>query len=180
MKLVSDPYKKLLEDLHLSSRKGFGGKVKPLKQLAEYLEQWKPKTFLDYGCGKGAMLESIAASYPNMKCTGYDPGWGRYRRMPEGKFECVMCVDVLEHVEPKFLDNVLKHINQLSTKYIWICVDTIPAKKKLVDGRNAHLIIKHNWWIIEKLQALDGEFIFEHFSEIKGKYYVAIDKTSTR
>lgn len=180
MKLVSEPYKKLLEDLHLSSRKGFGGKVKPLKQLAEYLEQWKPKTFLDYGCGKGAMLESIAASYPNMKCTGYDPGWGKYRRMPEGKFECVMCVDVLEHVEPKFLDNVLKHINQLSTKYIWICVDTIPAKKKLADGRNAHLIIKHNWWWKEKLQALDGEFIFEHFTEIKGKYYVAIDKTSTR
>ena len=179
MQLYSDSYRKQLVDLHLTSRKGFGGKVKKLGKLSELLDKQKPKTFLDYGCGKGAMLKSIATAYPKMKCTGYDPGWDTYKRMPVGKFDVVMCIDVLEHVEPDYIDNVLKHINTLASKYIWICVDTIPAKKVLSDGRNAHLIVKHNWWWKDKLKIIDGKITYEHFTEIKGKYYVSIEKITT-
>ncbi len=32
---------------------------------------------------------------------------------------------------------------QLGTKYIWLCIDTLPARKKLADGRNAHLILEN-------------------------------------
>ena len=47
---------------------------------------------------------------------------------------------------------MLQHINKLSTKYIWLRIDTKPARKIMKDGRNAHLIIENEDWWRERLQ----------------------------
>ena len=83
-----------------------------------------------------------------------------------------MCSDVLEHIEPELLENVLDDLCGLSQKAVYLCVATRPAKKILSDGRNAHLIVEDESWWLPKLmerwkmlsfQDAGGEFVFVGF-----------------
>lgn len=59
----------------------------------------------------------------------------------------VACCDVLEHVEPDLLTNVLIDIREYADKAVYLVISTRLAAKVLADGRNAHLIVKPlDWW----------------------------------
>lgn len=175
MELYSKEYIHQLKELH--SRKdrprGFGGKVKSLGQFDTFYKKWMPASGLDYGCGKGAILNYLREVYDSTLWSGYDPAVKSFDLILQKSFDCVFCNDVLEHIEPKFLDNVLDHIFELSKKYIWLRIDTLPARKTLLDGRNAHLIIEPQSWWIEKLNSKKGDIVY-HFLDKKGKLDVAI------
>jgi len=66
---------------------------------------------------------------------------------PPSAADIVVCSDVLEHVEPECLLDVMDDLRRV-TKWVGIfTVATSPAKKILPDGRNAHLIQKpFDWW----------------------------------
>jgi hypothetical protein len=60
----------------------------------------------------------------------------------------VACIDVLEHIEPELLDNVLDHLQSLTELVVMLTIDSGPAGKTLADGRNAHLIQEPmSWWL---------------------------------
>lgn len=60
----------------------------------------------------------------------------------------VACIDVLEHIEPDCLDNVLDHLCALTEGILFCSIDTGPAVKVLSDGRNAHLTQQPiEWWL---------------------------------
>ena len=144
-KLVSDHYAKQLSQLH-NIRKSFGGSSS-YKHINEWLANNKCHSVLDYGCGKGNVFKNIQKKFPLIDCRGYDPGVPEYAVMPEIPAELVICADVLEHIEPELIDNVLKHIESLTLKTAYLIIDTRPAHKNLPDGRNAHLIIEdQDWW----------------------------------
>jgi hypothetical protein len=63
----------------------------------------------------------------------------------------VVCTDVLEHIEPELIDNVLDHLKDLTRKVAFLAIATRPARKNLADGRNAHLIIQPSSWWLAKL-----------------------------
>tara|TARA_B100000123_G_C25661294_1_gene397775 strand:+ start:230 stop:763 length:534 start_codon:yes stop_codon:yes gene_type:complete len=152
MELYSQNYLRELESVHNAHTIGFGNKVKKIKEFEACMEKWKPRTLLDYGCGKGAMLQQLRQKYPFLHAIGYDPAVKIYSQKPKQKFDVVFCNDVLEHVEPLCLDNVLQFIEHHSKKYVWLRIDTQPANKILTDGRNAHLIIENEDWWRERLQ----------------------------
>ena len=81
----------------------------------------------------------------------YDPASKIFNKKPHKKFDMIICIDVLEHVEPDLLDNVLIELNDLALKYIYLIIDRVPAKKKLSDGRNAHLIQEGSLFWKEKI-----------------------------
>jgi len=61
--------------------------------------------------------------------------------------EFVTCIDVLEHIEPELLNNVLDDLKRVVDKYGLFTIHTGPAMKILPDGRNAHLIQQPlEWW----------------------------------
>ena len=176
--LFTDSYVKQLQGVHNYEHRpsGFGANTKKLGQFNSYFEQWQPKSLLDYGCGKGWILKSLAELYPTCNIVGYDPAVLEYATVPTEKFDCVFCIDVLEHIEPSCIKDVLEHISQLSKKYIWLRIDTLPARKRLPDGRNAHLIIEQPPYWIEKIKKhIDGEVVYKMFGK-KAKLDVAIEK----
>ena len=65
--------------------------------------------------------------------------------------DLVVCIDVMEHIEPESLEDVLKDINALMNKVGYFTIHTQPAMKHLADGRNAHLIQQPYTWWSEKL-----------------------------
>lgn len=80
----------------------------------------------------------------------YDPGIEELDLKPEPR-DMVVCTDVLEHIEPDCVDNVLDDLKRVTKKIAFIDVCTVEAIQKLPDGRNAHLIIEPMEWWLPKL-----------------------------
>ena len=186
MKTISEEYVLQLAQLH--NEKASFGDAKGLKQTEKWIRKYSPKSIIDYGCGKGGVTLALQEAYPDMTVQGYDPGNSNFNTRPEGTFDMLVSSDVLEHIEPVFLENVLKHMNELFTKVAFLIIATSPAKKFLPDGRNAHLIVENpGWWkpLIEK--HINGKIVHHEFAEKKrtdkkgvvhpnNKYVVVIEK----
>lgn len=105
---------------------------------------------LDYGCGHNLSLKNNLNPTRSFRYQAYDPGVPEYSGDPI-QAEMVTCIDVLEHIEPDCLEDVLDHLEALTEKVLFATVHTGPAGKKLPDGRNAHLIQKPSEWWLPKL-----------------------------
>lgn len=98
---------------------------------------------LDYGAGKGTLANEL----PDFKLTEYDPGVPGKDKAPE-PVDLVVCIDVMEHIEPDCLDDVIKHLVSLARRRLFVDVATKFDKgRTLSDGRNAHMQAKDgDWW----------------------------------
>jgi uncharacterized Rossmann fold enzyme len=109
-----------------------------IKKLYEVTES---KSILDYGCGKGMLAKNL--EFPIFE---YDPAISG-KDSPPRPADLVICVDVLEHIEPDFLNAVLNDISRCTKKIAFLVISTRAAVKTLPDGRNTHLIQeKKDWW----------------------------------
>lgn len=96
---------------------------------------------LDYGCGKGRLAEGL-----DFPIQSYDPALPEFAMRPSPA-ELVVCTDVMEHVEPECLDEVLEDVRELTIMAAYFVIATRPAVKVLGDGRNTHLIVESMvWW----------------------------------
>lgn len=146
-RLISDAYQKLNYELHKSGTiygEGGHGFVDRATQL---VSDYKARSLLDYGCGKGTLKTSLAKICPNLDIREYDPAIPGKTRQP-APADVVFSTDVMEHIEPDYIDTVLAHIADLTQKVAWLYISVVPAVKTLPDGRNAHLIVKPaEWWV---------------------------------
>ena len=148
--LASKEYRKMNFDLH-GSNSDYGGHGKLwLKPVSNILDHAKPTTVLDYGCGKNTLVKHLEEQYPDIVFYSFDPCIPKYQNPPP-KCDMVLCLDVMEHVEPNLLENVLAHISYLSKKHVFMVISTKEAKKTLPDGRNAHLIVEKPLWWLKRL-----------------------------
>lgn len=109
----------------------------------DVIQSFNIKSLLDYGAGKCRLKTSIKSE---VNYTPYEPSNPLWSQTPE-PCEFVTCIDVLEHIEPELLDNVLDDLKRLVDKYGLFTIHTGPAVKILPDGRNAHLIQQPlEWW----------------------------------
>lgn len=107
---------------------------------------------LDYGCGKGGLGKHLESVLNIVDVTSYDPFVEEFSKEPEGKFDIVTCIDVMEHVEEQCVDNTLKILEE-RCKYMCVFVIAMSdAMKVLSDGRNAHITQRSSLWWISKLQ----------------------------
>lgn len=144
--LISPEYQEQQEQLHAVGNYGVTGQ-KYAPMVSEIIDTLQIDHLLDYGCGSNlSLLKSLELK---RKChfQAYDPGFARYAEPPVAA-EMVACCDVLEHIEPEFLDNVLDHLADLTQMVIFLSVHMGPAGKTLSDGRNAHLTqMPMEWWL---------------------------------
>jgi len=177
-KYASEQYIQQLRVLHGDIRRsrGFGGKFKKVKPFEKFLEKHNPSTVLDYGCGKGTMLYTYREMYPHIEFDGYDIAIDEFTKISKDSYDVVFSNDVLEHIEPEYLANVITHISQLSSRFIWLRIDTKPAKKILKDGRNAHLILETQpWWESKLMHLIDARIIYSDLTT-KGKLDIVLEK----
>jgi len=160
MKLISPTYKQLNVDLH-RTEPGFGNSAHEQAQIiADLLKAMKVTTVLDYGCGKGTLKPALERLMPNLIIAEYDPAIPGKDTLPQPA-ECVLCCDVMEHIEPEHLDDVIAHLRGLTQRALFASVATHAAVKTLADGRNAHLIVQNKEWWLERFKP--------HFRSVRAK-----------
>ncbi|MEO5350591.1 MAG: class I SAM-dependent methyltransferase [Magnetococcus sp. YQC-3] len=134
----SAEYMVLQAELHATGHYGVMGRQYG-NIVLKLLDVCNATTLLDYGCGSKRSLLMGLTLPDHVQYEGYDPAVPAYSTRPQPA-DLVVCIDVLEHIEPQFLDNVLDDLADLCNPYGFFTVHTGPAVKFLRDGRNAHLI----------------------------------------
>tara|TARA_Y200000002_G_scaffold164449_1_gene135699 strand:+ start:419 stop:970 length:552 start_codon:yes stop_codon:yes gene_type:complete len=158
----SQEYLKELQLLH--SKKTFGVAKNIPQGVQDLISKKELTSVLDFGCGKGmpfTQLKDVIDVY------NYDPVTSPIN-LPE-KTDLVYSSDVLEHIEVDQLETVIDKLYSIANKYQYHLIACHPAKKRLSDGRNAHLIIeKPEWWkaVLErKNKELGWKIISEDITE---------------
>lgn len=151
---ISPAYQR--EQVLLHARpKGYGGKGdKWAPAVADLVKQFDAFSVLDYGAGRGTLAEALKPLVSAaVRISEYDPAVPRIEALPTFA-DLVVSTDVIEHVEPDKLDDVLAHLRMLARKAVFVVIATRPSGKVLSDGRNAHLILEQDaWWAERLLQA---------------------------
>lgn len=112
-----------------------------------------PLSVLDYGCGKGGLVEGLRDR--GILADGYDPGVPEWATRPTAWFDVVTAFDVLEHIEEEYVPQVLREIDMYGRRARAI-IDLGEAVAILEDGRNAHLTIRPASWWIDQIKAATG------------------------
>jgi cyclopropane fatty-acyl-phospholipid synthase-like methyltransferase len=150
--MIIDPaYQAQLAEMHSQGRFVRGSKM--LGAITPFIDQYRPTSVLDFGCGHGALMSSIGQAYPNIQVDGYDPGNSKHNTIPAQSFDAIVSADVFEHIEPEHLASTLQLISGKIQVAGWFRIACYPAKKHLPDGRNAHLIVESPAWWREQLLA---------------------------
>jgi hypothetical protein len=143
--LISEDYRAQQEKLHENENYGVAS-VQYAPIVSEICNRLEVQHLLDYGAGKCRLFQNLKVSH-KMKLQAYDPGVQKLSSSPVSA-EMVACIDVLEHIEPEYLDSVLDDLVSLTEAVAFLTIHTGPAIKVLSDGRNAHLTQQPlEWWL---------------------------------
>jgi len=129
--------------------------VKNKDKIKEVIDRVNPVNVLDFGCGKGWQYtrQNVHEYWGIPKPTLYDPYVAKYNKMASYRnnyFDMVLCVDVMEHILPNEVDNVLHSVFFLGN-FVYFHIDTKPAIKSFSCGTNFHTSLHSEDWWIDKL-----------------------------
>ena len=137
-------------DPRFGSRDGGSGVASSLPlALVRMHESGVCSSVLDYGTGKGLLVERLRRELPgSIQVSGYDPAVEIWSERPKNPHDILVCLDVLEHVEIASIDAILQDIKSLTKLFCYVVVDLQPAVKRLSNGSNAHILLAPpEWWI---------------------------------
>ena len=157
--MISNEYKQQLNEMN--GIKNFGKRKKIPKFLESFIMQHNPNSILDFGCGVGSLVLTLQEAYPKKIIKGFDPGNKDFEVVPKEIFDLLISTDVLEHIEPEYLDETLKFLSTKSS-LIYHLIALEPSSVILPDGRNAHLILESPEWWRNKFLSLGYTILNEH------------------
>ena len=169
MTIINNSYRDQLEEMHSNPNKFNNGR-KQYEVVEKFLTENNFNSLLDFGCGKGGLIDCIKENHPTIQqVQGYDPGVEEFQTLPTNRFDCVVSTDAMEHIEPEYLDSTLDIIDKLFGQYCLLRIACYPAKKKIPDGRNAHLIVeKPQWWLDKIEQRISGTIVKAEITPFHG------------
>lgn len=134
----------------------FNGKSLPrqAQRIRKLIARTGARTLLDYGSGKGTqyarpVLENGVERWKSMqqywgvesiRC--YDPGHPPFIELPQGRFDGVICTDVLEHCPEPDLEWIVGELFGFAGRFVFANVACYPAMKTLPNGENAHCTVR--------------------------------------
>jgi hypothetical protein len=143
---ISDHYLEQQKRLHLNPNYGVASLCfAPV--VAKIIKATGCKSVSDYGAGKRRLTEGLGKEgLEDLTYFPYDPVFPEYG--PAKAADLVCCIDVLEHIEPELIDNVLDDLHGITRNLGFFSIHMGPAAKVLDDGRNAHLTQEPaSWWL---------------------------------
>ena len=145
--LISDEYRDLQRAMHDNPAYGVAS-LHYAPMVARAMDSIGADELLDYGAGKGNLGLALRQQLQRpLRIHHYDPAIPEWSAAPQ-PCRFVACIDVLEHIEPALLDNVLDDLQRVTARIGVFTVHTGPAVKQLPDGRNTHLIQQPlEWWL---------------------------------
>lgn len=139
--LISQEYAELNRQMHERPEYGIEGQ-KYAEIVRDMCNAYGTLDVLDYGCGKQTLRAKLG-----WDIRGYDPALPGLDAKPEPA-DIVACTDVLEHIEPAYLDTVIADLRRCTRKVALLVIATQPAIKLLPDGTNPHKIVEPwQWWL---------------------------------
>jgi len=170
--LISESYREMQRRLHENPNYGVAS-VQYAPIVAEVIEAVGAEEILDYGAGKGRLGQTLRTLIARpLRIRHYDPAIPEWSALPE-PCPFVACIDVLEHIEPELLDNVLDDLLRVTIGVGVFTVHTGPAIKVLPDGRNAHLIQRPaSWWLPKIIE----RFELAAFHRMPQGFWVAVER----
>lgn len=146
---ITEDYRRMQQELHKNPHYGVAS-LAFAPVVAHLIRQAGVRSISDYGAGKQNLLKGLAqAGIAGLEYYPYDPAFPEYGAPRPADLVC--CIDVLEHIEPELIDNVLRELHSITVRLGFFSVHLGPAGKVLSDGRNAHLIQKPTSWWLRKL-----------------------------
>lgn len=106
-----------MKKLHQNPSYGVSGR-KHKNVVMELIKVFNTQSVLDYGCGKGALGARLP--FPIWE---YDPAIPGKDSVPRAA-DLVLCLNVLECVEPEMLDNVLGDLVRCSRKCVFAVIES--------------------------------------------------------
>jgi hypothetical protein len=130
--------------------------------IGELIKETGAKSVLDYGCGRAKHYtqDKLPETW-GVSVSFYDPAVEAFKEKPSGKFDGVICTDVLEHLlEPEV---ELEEIFWYAEKFVFlsICCRPSNSNKKLSDGTEFHISVHEPKWWEEKLERYRGKVKLE-------------------
>jgi 2-polyprenyl-3-methyl-5-hydroxy-6-metoxy-1,4-benzoquinol methylase len=122
------------------------------REIGELVKKHQAKRLLDFGCGRG---DAYRHNYKVHRDWGlkwfdiklYDPAFEEHCEMPWGKYDGVLCSDVLEHIPEEEVDAFIARLFAYARTFVWASVCCRPAKKFFPDSRNLHVTVQPKaWW----------------------------------
>ena len=169
--LISEAYREMQQKLHENPKYGMAS-VYFAPLVADVVKAVRAEELLDYGAGKGRLGQTLREEFNlQLLIRHYDPAIPEWAAPPE-PCRFVACIDVLEHIEPDLLDNVLDDLKRVVLGVGVFTVHTGAALKVLPDGRNAHLIQRPaSWWLPRFME----RFELATFNRIEHGFWVAVE-----
>lgn len=121
-------------------------------QIAKLVKLYDVQSMLDYGCGGGDQYKTPASFHQQIglkrkSVALYDPSFKGHDKLPDRRFDMVVCSDVLEHIPEDSVDALVDSLFNHANKVVWASVCCRPAKKFFADGTNLHITLKAlDWW----------------------------------
>ena len=160
MTIIDPTYQQQIQTMHAKGK--FSNGAKQFGLVVPFIEQYRPRELIDFGCGKGALIAAIKQQWPDISVAGYDPGNPDFDQLPDRPYDAVISTDAIEHIEPQHLDQTLALIGRTMARCGFFRIACHPAKKNLPDGRNAHLIVQQpEWWRERILATMPVEIVWQ-------------------
>jgi len=110
---------------------------------------------LDFGCGKryAYIYRKINRLWDVNNMVYYDLGIKGIDRLPDqSEFNCLISIDVLEHIPEEEIDDIFQYWYHKDMKFVYATIAAYPAVAKLADGSNAHVNQKEWFWWENKIR----------------------------
>lgn len=160
MNKISEIYDILYKEQNYNSLEATNNENK-WEEICRLLSAWKFDTLTDLGCGRGYYLRKFlelgknvfGVEFSKECCDKYLKDVPHINKdiskycATGGRCDLVFCMDVLEHIEPKHIDEVLKGTSRLSDRALF----GVANHKDEFQGQDLHLIIEDSIWWQQKL-----------------------------
>lgn len=150
----------LYKQLHLNDKHYGSTPFHHAPKIIDFIVDQKPKSILDFGCGKGSLKTFISNKFPEILFDNYDPAISEYSSINKSSYDMVISVDVMEHLYEDEISGIFQEMINLNPSSMYHVICHRLAHAILPDKTNAHKTVQPPSWWLDKFRSFP--FIFNY------------------